>query len=39
MKERGFLPDFSKAALDELENLQRDDWRKEAPQKDLCHLL
>src|SRR5512139_4208669 len=39
MKERGFLPDFSRAALDELENLQRVDWRKEAPLKDLRHLL
>jgi VacB/RNase II family 3'-5' exoribonuclease len=39
MKERGFLPDFSRAALDELEDLQRVDWRKEAPQKDLRHLL
>ncbi len=39
MKERGFLPDFSMAALDELENLQRVDWRKEAPKKDLRHML
>ncbi len=39
MKERGFLPDFSKAALDELEKIQEVDWGTEATKKDLRHLL
>ena len=29
MKERGFLPDFSRAALKELEKIQRVDWGAE----------
>src|SRR3990170_211603 len=39
MKEHGFLPDFSKAALDELEKIQEVDWGVEAHKKDLRHLL
>jgi exoribonuclease-2 len=39
MKERGFLPDFSRAALTELEKIQEVDWGVEAPKKDLRHLL
>jgi VacB/RNase II family 3'-5' exoribonuclease len=39
MKERGFLPDFSRAALDELEEIQQVDGGAESPGKDLRHLL
>ncbi len=39
MRERGFLPDFSRAALTELEKIQEVDWGVEAPKKDLRHLL
>ena len=39
MKERGFLPDFSRAALNELEKIQQVDWGVEAQKKDLRHLL
>jgi VacB/RNase II family 3'-5' exoribonuclease len=39
MKERGFLPDFSRAALNELEGIQQVDWGAEPPGKDLRHLL
>jgi len=39
MKERGFLPDFSRAAFNELENIRRVDWGAENPGKDLRHLL
>jgi VacB/RNase II family 3'-5' exoribonuclease len=39
MKERGFLPDFSGAALNELEKIQPLDWEAESPGKDLRHLL
>ncbi len=39
MKERGFLPDFSKEALNELENMQQIASETESPQKDLRHLL
>ncbi|MGD0626759.1 MAG: RNB domain-containing ribonuclease [Thermodesulfobacteriota bacterium] len=39
MKERGFLPDFSRAALNELEEIQQVDWGAESPRKDLRHLL
>ena len=39
MKERGFLPDFSTAALNELEKIQRIDPEGGAPEKDLRHLL
>ncbi len=39
MKERGFLPDFSRAALNELEEIQQVDGRAESPGKDLRHLL
>ena len=39
MKERGFLPDFSKAALNELEEIHQVDWRAESPRKDLRPLL
>jgi VacB/RNase II family 3'-5' exoribonuclease len=39
MKERGFWPDFSRAALDELEKLQEVDWGAKASGKDLRQLL
>lgn len=39
MQERGFLPDFSKAALDELEKIQEGDRREIAHGKDLRELL
>ena len=39
MKERGFLPDFSRAALDELEKIQQIDWEARSPRKDLRLLL
>ena len=39
MKEHGFLPDFSRAALNELEKIQQVDWGVEAQKKDLRHLL
>jgi len=39
MQERGFLTDFSKAALDELEKIQVRDWGAKADKKDLRHLL
>jgi VacB/RNase II family 3'-5' exoribonuclease len=39
MQERGFLPDFSRAALNELEKIQQIDWGVEAHRKDLRHLL
>ncbi len=39
MKERGFLPDFSRAALNELEKIQQVDRGVEAHKKDLRHLL
>jgi len=39
MKERGFLPDFSKAALNELEEIHQVDGGAESPRKDLRHLL
>jgi len=39
MKEHGFLIDFSKVALDELENIQQIDWEVQAHKKDLRHLL
>jgi exoribonuclease-2 len=39
MKERGFLPDFSRAALNELEKIQEVNLGAEAPKKDLRHLL
>ena len=39
MKERGFLPDFSRAVLDELEKMQEIDWVTKADKKDLRHLL
>jgi len=39
MKERGFLPDFSRAALNELEEIQQIDWGAESPRKDLRNLL
>ncbi len=39
MKERGFLPDFSRAALDELKNIHQVDGGAESPRKDLRHLL
>ena len=39
MKERGFLPDFSRAALNELEKIQQIDWGVEAHKKDLRHML
>src|SRR5512136_2775151 len=39
MKERGFLPDFSRFALNELEKIQQADGGAESPRKDLRHLL
>jgi VacB/RNase II family 3'-5' exoribonuclease len=39
MKERGFLPDFSRVALNELEKIQQADGGAESPRKDLRHLL
>jgi len=39
MKEYGFLPDFSKAALHELESAQQTDWQALSLRKDLRHLL
>jgi VacB/RNase II family 3'-5' exoribonuclease len=39
MQERGFLTDFSKAALDELEKIQVRDWGAKADKEDLRHLL
>ncbi len=39
MKERGFLPDFSRAALDELEEIHQVDGGTESTGKDLRHLL
>ena len=39
MKERGFLPDFSRTALNELEKIQQVDWRTEFPMKDLRTAL
>src|SRR4030043_1652845 len=39
MKERGFLPDFSRTALNELEKMQQVDWGAESPMKDLRQLL
>jgi hypothetical protein len=39
MKERGFLTDFSRSALDELEKIQQIDWEVEAHKKDLLSAL
>jgi VacB/RNase II family 3'-5' exoribonuclease len=39
MTERGFLPDFSRAALNELEKMRPVDWDAESPMKDLRRLL
>ena len=39
MKERGFLPDFSGAALNELEKIHQVDGGAESSGKDLRHLL
>jgi exoribonuclease-2 len=39
MKERGFLPDFSGAVLNELEKIAQLDWEARPPWKDLRHLL
>jgi VacB/RNase II family 3'-5' exoribonuclease len=39
MKERGFMPDFSRAALNDLKNIQQDDGGAKSPGKDLRHLL
>jgi VacB/RNase II family 3'-5' exoribonuclease len=39
MKERGFLTDFSRTALDELEKMQQVDWGAESSMKDLRQLL
>ena len=39
MKERGFLPDFSKIVLNELEKMQQVDWGTESPMKDLRQPL
>jgi VacB/RNase II family 3'-5' exoribonuclease len=39
MQERGFLPDFSRDALNELEQIKQVDWGVEAHTKDLRHLL
>ena len=39
MTERGFLPDFSRAALDELVKIQQVNRGAESPGTDLRHLL
>jgi VacB/RNase II family 3'-5' exoribonuclease len=39
MKERGFLPDFSRNALKELEKMQQVDWGAASSMKDLRQLL
>ena len=39
MTERGFLVDFSAAALNELEKIAHVEWGAESPWKDLRHLL
>ena len=39
MIERGFAPDLSKAALDELERIQGVNWAVQNQKKDLRHLL
>ena len=39
MTERGFLVDFSEAALNEVEKIAQVDWGAKAPLKDLRHLL
>jgi hypothetical protein len=39
MKERGFVPDFSAAAVDELAKIQKVGVRTENPMKDLQQLL
>jgi VacB/RNase II family 3'-5' exoribonuclease len=39
MKERGFMPDFSRAALNELEEIRQVDGGAESPGKDLRTLL
>ena len=39
MKERGFLPDFSRAAIAELEKMQPADGGAKSPGGDLRHLL
>ena len=36
MKEHGFLTDFSRAALDELEKIQEVDWGAKAYEKGLA---
>jgi VacB/RNase II family 3'-5' exoribonuclease len=38
MKERGFLPDFSRTALNELEKIHEVDWGAESQRKDLRQL-
>jgi VacB/RNase II family 3'-5' exoribonuclease len=39
MKEHGFLPDFSRAALNELKDIQQAVWAAGPPRQDLRHLL
>jgi VacB/RNase II family 3'-5' exoribonuclease len=39
MMERGFLTDFSQAALDELKNMHEVDWQAKTTKKDLRQLL
>ena len=39
MTERGFLVDFSEAALNEVEKMAQVDWEAKSPWKDLRHLL
>ena len=39
MTERGFLVDFSDAALNEVNKISQVDWRAKSPLKDLRHLL
>ena len=39
MTERGFLVDFSEAAINEVENIPQVDWGEKSPLKDLRHLL
>ena len=39
MKERSFLPDFSRAALSELENMRQVDGGADLPRKDRRQLF
>jgi exoribonuclease-2 len=39
MQEHGFLPDFSKAGLHELESAHQAGWQAQFPCRDLLHML